>query len=1117
MQYRFFKMTGMVVGGVLLVCLLLAGIVWFYPDRLNMSSAHRQQFLGLAAVCVGVFGIFLLLLGYQAWASKLGRSFYNDRIEAHPVEGAFAGVEVRPVRNAIRDSLRDLYGPLWRRKTRLLLLTGEPAEVEAIAPGLTQQRWLVGERTVLFWAGSLHQDTDPADLQLWRSLSRWRGFDGLVWALTGAQSLDESAMGVAQGRLRELARDLRWQLPLYVWHVCDSGWPQPGRESEPVGCLLPAKASAADLEHELTALLEPLRVRGMEQINGNMYHDFLFRLSRDLQAGGIARWCSQLAPWLTQSVPGVPLRGLWFSLAFAPRDNERLGHHWLADKAWQDVIDDRTRSLRVGWPAPRIAYAALLGGALLWSVGMALSFNHNRSQITQVQAALSTLQQAGQGDAQVLALYELVSELSRLDYRAREGAPWYQRFGLNHNDELLAALWPRYVEAHARLLRDPAEARLRAELDALVRLAPDSPERTRRAGVAYDRLKAWLMMARPEKADAAFLVRVMGELEPQRAGISQGVWRELTPRLWQFYGEHLEAHPAVSLDPLLLGQVRKVLIGQLGQRNADASLYRQVLDSAASHYPDLTLAQMLGDTDGSLFDTARSVPGVFTRQAWEGQVREAIERIAEARREEIDWVLSDTHHDIADDLAPDVLRERLTARYFQDYSDAWLGFLNSLRWQRAGSLSEAIDQLTLMSDVRQSPLIALMDTLAWQGRAGSRQQALADSLLQSAQQLIGQDKAPLVGQLAAHLENPLDETFGPLLAVLGKEPQSQNPSLGDDDRLSLQAFLTRVTRVRLKLQQISNAADPQAMTQALAQTVFRGNNVDLADTRAYGSLLAASLGAEWGTVGETLFVQPLDEAWQRVLQPSAASLNRQWQRAVVDEWQRAFVGRYPFASTDSEASLPMLGQMIRADAGRIDRFLHSQLGGVLRKEGSRWVADPQHSQGLRFNPKFLEAVNQLGHLADVLYTDGGMGLSFELRGKPVRNIAETVFILDGEKHQYFNQRERWQRFTWPGGSDHPGARVSWTSVVTAERLYGDYQGTWGLIRLLENAQVTLLDDGNSRYHLELPAPDGLKLTWHLRTELGEGPLALLRLRGFELPKQIFLDERADAETTSQSL
>lgn len=135
-----------------------------------------------------------------------------------------------------------------------------------------------------------------------------------------------------------------------------------------------------------------------------------------------------------------------------------------------------------------------------------------------------------------------------------------------------------------------------------------------------------------------------------------------------------------------------------------------------------------------------------------------------------------------------------------------------------------------------------------------------------------------------------------------------------------------------------------------------------------------------------------------------------------------------------------------------------------------------------------------------------MGLSFELQGKPVRDVVQTTFILNGDRHQYFNQKESWQRFNWPGRGDYPGVSLSWTSVHAGERLFGDYPGTWGLIRLLEKAQVTPLDDGDSRYRLALKAPDGLNLTWHLRTELDTGPLALLKLRSFTLPPQIFLSE-----------
>ncbi|WP_445672911.1 ImcF-related family protein [Pseudomonas inefficax] len=990
--------------------------------------------------------------------------------------------------------LRSHYGYFWRHKVRLLLVVGEPEYVEAIAPGLIAHGWLEGGSALLVYGGNLSAEKEGALSERWQALLARRGLDGVIWAVSKACIRNNTVMDTGIHRLRTLARTLRWHMPLYLWRVCESAWPQDTSAMPSTGCLFAKGFTPRQLHDSLDALVQRTGRLGLEQMTEVFDQDFLLRLSRDLKTEGTDFWQPAIAA-LARG-PEVHLRGLWFSLAVAKNDNPCTDHHWVPARVWLELLADKGKNpQRLGWTGGRIAYATALSIAALWGSGLLLSFASNHAEIIKVNQALATLQHPAEGSDPMAALRELSLEVSRLDYRVEHGAPWYYRFGLDHTRTLRDVAWPHYVQALHQRVREPAAARLQAQLGALVKLPPASPERARRAQAAYIQLKAYLMLARPDKADADFLVQALGKTEPG---------------IWSFYAERLPANPdwAIEAEPKLIAQVRQILLDQLGQRNAETSLYQQALDTAANHYPALALTQMVGDTDpGPLFSTSASVPGVFTRQAWEGQVRGAIDAAAKARREEIDWVLSDNPSDITRELSPEQLRERLTARYFNDYSNAWLAFLNSLRWRKGRTLDEVISQLSLMSDTRQSPLIALMDTLAYQGQAGMRGQALADSLIESAQNLIGQDKKPPIGPMTQASPGPLERTFGPLLALLGKRAEGQQ----SDDHLSLQAFLTQVTGVRLKLQQITSAPDPQAMTQALAQTVFQGKRVDLTDTQSYGSLIAASLGTEWSRAAQTLFVEPLEQAWQRVLQPSAEGLNRAWQRAIVDDWNNAFAGRYPFAAAPSDASLPMLGQLIRADTGRIDRFLHEQLNGLLRKEGSRWVADPRNSQGLRFNPAFLTAINQLGELADVLFTDGGMGVSFELRGKPVRDVVQTTFILNGETHHYYNQRERWQRFTWPGQSDGPGVSLTWTSVFDGERLFAYIQGTWGLIRLLEQAQVTPLDAGDSRYKLQLKAADGLNLTWDLRTELGAGPMALLKLRDFSLPRQIFLLEGGKAQ------
>lgn len=1099
----------MILAGVV-YCLVVAALVGLgclvyalCGDWLGLPAIPLKKLL-LRGLLVWLGLCVLCPVYLRAWrALAVGQA---QELVGEPEQGKEASAQ--QARNnddvgELREHLRNTYGFFWRHHIRVLLVVGEPDEIQVVAPELAEQHWQEGRGTVLLWGGSLKGKWESQWPERLRKLSWHRPLDGVVWALTSEQKDQEALFGGGVRHLQSLARALHWQAPLYLWQVTRSKWQQEGNGNMAAGCLLRAGALPAQVESALQQLVAPLRGRGIEQMEAQASQDFFLRLSRDLNATGISQWRNALAPLMGSFSRGVPLRGLLFSLPQKSAESTNK-YNWCPAPAWDAIReDDQARACALGWGWLRGLYFVALGLAGLCLLALLLSFTSNRSQIATLEAALETVGQSGDADAQLTALGELTRELARLDYRRDHGVPWYQRFGLSQNDALLASLWPRYAQANNRLMRDAAARHLERQLAELAALPAGSPERAERAEGAHAQLKAYLMMARPERVDAAFLAQVLSREEADRPGVAPGLWQGLSPSLWAFYAQHLAAHPdwRIEARPALVAQARQVLLGQLGQRNGVANLYQQVLERASNNYAGMTLLDMVGETDASfLFDTPNSVPGVFTRQAWEGQVRKAIDEVAETRREEIDWVLSDQQSSIDSELKPEVLKARLTERYFQDFSGAWLAFLNSIRWRKADSLSDAISQLTLLSDVRQSPLIALMNTLAYQGRTEVRGEALADSLMKSAQHLLDKDRQPVIEQKNTGPRGPLDDTFGPLLALLGKD---KSGAASGDDSLSLQAFLTRVTRVRLKLQQVTNASDPQAMTQVLAQTVFQGKSVDLTDTLDYGGLIAASLGAEWSGFGRNLFVQPLSQAWEGVLQPSSQSLNRQWQRAIVANWRRAFDGRYPFAATGSDASLPMLGQMIRADSGRIDQFIKTQLGGVLHREGNRWVPDSAHSQGLHFNPRFLEAVNQLSELADILYTDGGMGMAFQLQAKPVRNVVETTLILDGVTLEYFNQVESWQQFTWPGGSDHPGASLSWTSIKGGARLFGDYSGTWGLIRLLEQAQVTALDDRGTRFELVLGAPDKLPLTWQLQTELGRGPLALLQLRGFTLPENIF--------------
>jgi type VI protein secretion system component VasK len=146
----------------------------------------------------------------------------------------------------------------------------------------------------------------------------------------------------------------------------------------------------------------------------------------------------------------------------------------------------------------------------VWGVGTLLSFAVNRMQIVSVaEQAHALVEHPSVSDYQLTALHTLRNDAGRLLHRVREGAPWYQRFGLDHNPQLLNAMLPWYGVVNNRLIRDPANVALTQKLSALANSAPNSDQRAQLAKPGYDQLKAWLMMARPDKADGAFYAQTM--------------------------------------------------------------------------------------------------------------------------------------------------------------------------------------------------------------------------------------------------------------------------------------------------------------------------------------------------------------------------------------------------------------------------------------------------------------------------------------------------------------------------------------------------------------------------------------------------------------------------------
>ncbi|MBD2792121.1 ImcF-related family protein [Xenorhabdus szentirmaii] len=1092
-KYYGIGLLFIILGLAIIICLLLSFKKYF----LIKSGIE----IWLVYFLVGGLLIYFLLRKIIG-SSLLSWQYRNEQLIYRPFQWigqkknySISQSPIADIAVDIKSQFKTCYGPFWKRKIHILMLMGKAEQVEQLVPGLVSAQWLEGAGILLVWGGNSDEESAGLINQTLRRLRRSRPLDGIIWVTDDfhqhltlppekpRSALSNSAVEAISRQLHTRYQALGWTVPVYVWSLHPAQQHQVQQEHQTqvpaVGCLLPLQCQPETLRTALAGLLPALIAQGTQSIMNDRRQDFLLSLAGWLRVEGIERLTASLTPLLSGYRP-LPVAGVMFSqlIVAIPMAGYDHDHTWYKDKRWDDLLafvrqpSTGTQPVRLGWPWVKIMQGITASLMLAWGVGMLVSFFANRSLITE------SIEQADlAGDKQQLpavrqaAQQQVEHMLTALQRQETAGSPLYRRFGLDQSLPLRQALWPVYQHTVLPELRGSMACSLEAALTARLH-APagqDTP-------AIYHLLKAYLMMAQPDNMAAPFFRDTLKTLTPHPQP-SVG-----------FYADNLPRHPAWKIEPdrALIHQARTALRQEMGSDQTESALYQTLLAQVKNQYADISLHDMTGETEADrLWYAEGSVPGMFTRKAWEETVQPALDRVVNERKNQIDWVLREDNPATQDGASPAQLKARLTARYFTDFAGAWRTFLNGIRWRQATTLAETASQLALMADGRQSPLIPLMNTLAYQGKTG--QQALAGS---------GEDGASA---------NPMAATFASLLALVEPQADATQGTL-----LSLSGFMTRSTRVRLKLQHITQSGEPHVASRRLAKTIMQGKTPDLSDTRDYGQRVAASLGRELQQLGQALFVAPMAQSWQQLLTPTAQSLNAQWKTAVVDKWQADVGAHYPFRNVAQDASLPVLSQYLRAHGGHIPHFLESHLSGVLQKDGHRWVPNLAQSQGLTFNPQFLRALDTLNMLSDTVFADGEARLHFDLEAGTADGVMQTTLIIDHQKLDYVNQMPFWQAFVWPNDTTDQGATLSWRSVQAGEILYAEMPGPWGWVRLLEQARVEPVNAGppsgaGARYRLRWQASDGRWLNYTLRTTGKSHPLLLLKLRNFTLPERIFLN------------
>ena len=132
---------------VTLLLVILGCLYWFFKDTLQFTVLTLPVLLLYLAIAWFLL-MWLSPFILQGWHA-LARAEALKKINRE--RSTKERVQEKQIHYLaeLHKYLRTRYNLFWRRKVRLLLVTGDDEAIEQLVPGLQENQWLEGNRTVL--------------------------------------------------------------------------------------------------------------------------------------------------------------------------------------------------------------------------------------------------------------------------------------------------------------------------------------------------------------------------------------------------------------------------------------------------------------------------------------------------------------------------------------------------------------------------------------------------------------------------------------------------------------------------------------------------------------------------------------------------------------------------------------------------------------------------------------------------------------------------------------------------------------------------------------------------------------------------------------------------------
>jgi type VI secretion system protein ImpL len=642
---------------------------------------------------------------------------------------------------------------------------------------------------------------------------------------------------------------------------------------------------------------------------------------------------------------------------------------------------------------------ALAMAIFLLAIGLtafAISFFRNHALETRVGndiSALRTLQITPGQPATLVDLEKLDAlreELANLSEWKENGAPWSMRWGFYVGDQVYDDAKPVYFDRFNRLLFLETQKRIVDKLAAL----PDSPAPNAPNDAyetAYNQLKAYLITTSfHEKSTAEFLTPVLlahwvanRDLDNDR--------KDVASRQFDFYATELARENPFSNGnlPLLIAHTQAYL-------NAFAGIdrfYVQLLAKVPNNR-DQSFNEAYPDSSGVIV-SSHKVKTAFTRSGYQF-VQDALKNPSNMGGEE--WVLGKVG---AQGMDPILLRQKLTERYNQDFTNEWNTVLKTSSVASYLNYADADKKLQKLTDPA-SPQMELLYFI-------SHNVDVAPEAV----------KAPFAPVEAVEDPGPPDK---PPTKYIGKATEDYVKSLGN-----LEAAIHG-------LAQSPGQPDPAQLAAAATAEGTASSAVTTAIT-------AVPVDSQFGN----------EKQLRRLLEEPITAIDSLVRRGPLDIANGSAKGfcsqfaavatKYPFDSNSpQDAALDQL-YAVFGPTGDAWKKLTDDIKPFVLKVGSRYVKNP--SATVSPSPSYLYFLNHMGDLGATLYPNGSSPPHFTYTLKQLPSNLEGVVLKIGNDTLSGDTTQK--EFVWTGDAQD----IQVTSK--GGDLLDSYSGPWAAFHFVARA------------------------------------------------------------------